>query len=83
MAITKQIALRAYAVSIGVVIHRSSGAVVRIFNPDFEEELDGHFVGLDEFMLRIAKTHFGVSAKPDSMTVEHVHRIVSALGATL
>jgi hypothetical protein len=69
------------AVSFGVVIHRPSGEVRRVFNPDFEWELDGHHIGPDEFMLRLKKADYGVAGMRNAMTLAHVHEIAKKLGA--
>ena len=66
------------AVSFGVVIERASGAVVRIMNPDYEWELDRHFVGSGEFMLRVPKNEWGVGV--NDMTLDQVYRVIAALG---
>lgn len=68
------------ATSFGVVICRQNGKVNRIINPDFEKELDWHFVSQDEYMLRVDKSLFDVSLDHNSMTFEHVTRIVELFG---
>ena len=62
----------------GVVVDRASGAVVRIMNPDHDWELDGHFVGPDEVMVRLPKSEWGVEA--NKMTLEQVHSVIAVLG---
>lgn len=62
---------------IGIVYR--DGAIVRIINPTFEEEFDGHAVGPDEILVRVPKAAVGVSTEPDSMTLEDVARITRAL----
>lgn len=64
------------AVSFGVVIHRPTGRVHRIFNPDFEWELEGHHVWPDEFMLRLKKSDYGIANAPNAMTLIDVDRLV-------
>lgn len=59
----------------GVVIDRATGQVRRVFNPDFEFEFGGHHLDADEYMLRVEKEYFGVSAKPNSMTLDQFERI--------
>lgn len=63
-----------------VIIDRKSGVCRRIFNPDFDYQFAGHHVGPDEFMLRIRKDDFGVSKKPNGMTLEQAQRILRAFG---
>ena len=67
------------AVSIGVVYNRAQGTVVRVMNPDYEEELDFHPVAEDEYMLRVAKTQLGISHSPDGMTLADLHRVIEAM----
>jgi hypothetical protein len=64
----------------GVVIDRVTGAVRRVFNPDFDFQFAGHHVGPDEFMLRVPKADFGVGLEPNAMTLDQVHRIVRVFG---
>jgi hypothetical protein len=69
---------RKKASSIGIVYNRASGAIVRVFNPTFEFELDLHHVDAHEFMLRFSKKECGISLRPDAMTPEDVFRVVKA-----
>jgi hypothetical protein len=55
--------------------------VKRIFNPTYQQELDWHFVGPDEFMIRVPKTEYGVSVHPDSMTLDDVARIAAVFNS--
>jgi hypothetical protein len=70
---------RARAVSFGLVFHRLTGRVVRVINPDYEFELDLHHLEPYEFMLRLGKADWGIPLEPNSMTLDHVHRVVGAL----
>lgn len=72
---------RATAAQIGVVIHRPSGQVARIFNPDWDWQLDQHHVGPDEFMIRVNKDEWGISRARNGMTAEQAFRIQTVLGA--
>lgn len=63
----------------GVVIDRTTGAVKRIINPDYLQQLDEHRLGAGEFMLRLSKPEFGVASGVDAMTPADVHRIVQTM----
>lgn len=64
------------ATSIGVVFDRASGAVLRVINPDFERELDWHFVADSEVMRRVQKSQFGLVG---DMTLDDLDRVVKAM----
>lgn len=64
------------ATSIGVVFDRASGAVLRVINPDFERELDWHFVADSEVMRRVRKSQFGLVG---DMTLDDLDRVVKAM----
>jgi hypothetical protein len=67
------------AISFGVVFHRLSGDITRIFNPDFEIELDLHHVGPAEFMLRLDKAEYGIGSAANSMMPADVYEIIGRL----
>jgi hypothetical protein len=64
------------AVSIGIVRDRSSGAVKRVFNPDYEEQLDQHHLDADEIMLRVKKSAHGISGP---MSLDQLHRLLESV----
>lgn len=67
------------AVSFGVVFDGLTGDITQIFNPDYEIELDLHHVGPAEFMLRLNKADYGISAASNSMTPGDVFAIIGRL----
>ena len=67
------------AVSLGLVFSKASGKVVRLMCPDWEEELDLHRVEPHEYMLRLPKAQFGVSLKPNDISLAQVAAIIAAV----
>jgi hypothetical protein len=64
----------------GVAIDRLTGKVRRIFNPDHEWEFASHNVDLDvEYMRLERKSDWGVPLEPDSMTLDMIWNIQTAI----
>ena len=66
---------------IGVVFDRNNDhQVVRIFNPDWDWQLDHHPLADGEYLLRVLKTTYNISDKPNAMTLENVVRVMEVFG---
>lgn len=50
------------ALHVGVVLDSTTRLAKRVMNPDYEEELDWHFVAADEVMVRLTKTQYNLAA---------------------
>ena len=64
----------------GIVIDHRLGAIVRVFNPDYEFEFDHHHVAAHEVMYRIDKAANGISLDKNGMSLADVYRILQAYG---
>ena len=64
------------AVSIGIVYDRRSGAVKRVINPDYEEQLDYHHLDADEVMVRVKKSDHGIDG---AMSLADLHRLLESV----
>lgn len=68
------------ATQFGIVIDTKIGAVVRIFNPDYEYEFFCHHVAPHELMYRIDKASSGISLDKNGMTLIDVARLLEQYG---
>ena len=67
------------AVHFAVITDRANGRIIRIFNPDYEFELDLHHVADTEVMRRFKKDDFGIARHSNAMTPADVYRLMEVL----
>lgn len=70
----------ARAIHFAIITDRQTGAIVRIFNPTFEFELDLHHVAAHERVLRLRKSEHGIARCHDGMTVADAARLLEQYG---